>query len=49
MKPGLDYECMDHCSGRSSHAMKYFVPPAVVRTLGRYKLCILREKRKNNK
>jgi len=39
MVPGLDDECIEHCSRRSSHAMKYFVPP-VVRTLGTYILYI---------
>jgi len=39
MVPGLDDECMEHCSRRSSHAMKYFVPP-VVRTLGTFILYI---------
>jgi len=33
MEPSFDVESMGHYSRRSSHAMKYFVPP-VVRTLG---------------
>lgn len=50
MVPGLDDECIEHCSRRSSHAMKYFVPP-VVRTLGTYILYIGTpvEIKKNNK